>query len=269
MYPHPADRLAGLPAAVPDDLPGPPAAAQGPAVGAQQPRRQRAQRAGRMVAAAAGPAHRAGRRRPAGTRLDQRGVRRPGSVRGGARPGPAHGRAVRGGRWTRRGAGRGGADGGLPGRTGSRCRAGSTGWTSGRGGRTGGGGLQDGPAAAHHRRRPDVHAARAVRARRRRGCCGGPATGSNCTTCRPGRYTPGSTRTHAGPARWAGPRTSPPSARPPTSATVRAATRGPGRGLPAESRARLRLVRFPRASARRAARRPRRGVPGTGWPADE
>ena len=56
--PDPAEHLARLPAPVPDDLPGPAAAAQGPAVGPQQPRRERAQRAGRLVAAAAPGAHR-------------------------------------------------------------------------------------------------------------------------------------------------------------------------------------------------------------------
>ena len=58
VHADPADDLAGLPAPVPHDLPGPAPAAQGAAVGAQQRRRQRAQRAGGLVAAApaaAGP----------------------------------------------------------------------------------------------------------------------------------------------------------------------------------------------------------------------
>ena len=63
MYPEPAADLAGLPAPVPDDVPGPPAAAQGGAVGAQQPRRQRAQRARGLVAAAGARSGRS--RRPA------------------------------------------------------------------------------------------------------------------------------------------------------------------------------------------------------------
>jgi len=52
VHAHQAEHLAGLPAPVPDELPGPAGTGQGPAVGAQQPRRERAQRAGRLVAAA-------------------------------------------------------------------------------------------------------------------------------------------------------------------------------------------------------------------------
>src|SRR5258708_7836449 len=53
MHAHAAGNLAGLPAPVPDELPGPPSAAKGTAVGAKQPWRGRAQRPGRVVAAAA------------------------------------------------------------------------------------------------------------------------------------------------------------------------------------------------------------------------
>src|SRR5207237_4397 len=52
---------AELPARVPEGLAGPARPGQGPAVGAQQLRRERAQRAGRLVAAAAAGAHRDGR----------------------------------------------------------------------------------------------------------------------------------------------------------------------------------------------------------------
>ncbi len=63
VHPDAARDLAGLPAPVPDDLSGPALAVQGAALGAQQPGRQRPQRPGGLVAAAAGPsAPSAGRR---------------------------------------------------------------------------------------------------------------------------------------------------------------------------------------------------------------
>jgi hypothetical protein len=58
VYPDAADLLAGLPPALPDDVPGPAAPAKGGTPGAQQRWRQRAQRAGGLVAAAAVRAHR-------------------------------------------------------------------------------------------------------------------------------------------------------------------------------------------------------------------
>ena len=108
----PAFRLAGLPAPVPDDLPGPPAAGQGPAVGAQQPRRERAQCAGRLVAAAARPADRGGRGRSARPGLDHRGLRRPAAVGQVPALGPEKGGGLRDRAGPGQRAGRRGAHGG-------------------------------------------------------------------------------------------------------------------------------------------------------------
>ncbi len=107
-----ADHLAGLPAPVPVELPGPAAAGQGPAVGAQQPRRERAQCAGRVVAAVPPGADRAGRRRFAGARLDRGGLCRLPAVIPVPGLGAGHGGVLRdrAGPGTR--AGRGGAHGG-------------------------------------------------------------------------------------------------------------------------------------------------------------
>ena len=112
VHADPADHLAGLPAPVPDELPRPAGPAEGAAVGAQQPRRERAQRAGGLVAAAAAAAHGGGGRRAARPGLDQRGVRERRAVG----PVPGLGAAAGGGVRRRarpgRRAGRRGADGG-------------------------------------------------------------------------------------------------------------------------------------------------------------
>ena len=131
LHADPAVHLAGLPAPVPDELPGPAAAAQGPAVGAQQPRRQRAQRPGRLVAAAAGPAHRRGRGQPGGPRLDQRGLRGRDPVGAPARARHRHGGGLRRRARPGRRAARRGADGRDPHRHDRASPAGSTASTPG------------------------------------------------------------------------------------------------------------------------------------------
>src|ERR1017187_2688915 len=104
----------------------------------------------------------------------------------------------------------------------------------------------------------------------RRGCCGGPAAGWNCTTCRPGRYTPGSTRTPRWPGTSAAPRISPRSARMPTSGS-RPHRPGRPRAPPARRTRAFRQVPAPAAAgaisvgaAPRAARQRRPAAPGTG-----
>ena len=183
LHADPAVHLAGLPAPVPDELPGPAVAAQGPAVGAQQPRRQRAQRPGRLVAAAAGPAHGRGRGHPGRPRLDQRGLRGRDPVGAPARARHRHGGGLRRRTGPGRRAARRGTDGRDPHGHDRRLRPDRPPRlpeTRARRGR-----LQDRTAPAHHRRRAQLDGPGPVRAGRRRGCCGGPATGWSCTTCPP------------------------------------------------------------------------------------
>ena len=195
--PDPAEHLAGLPAPVPDDLPGPPAAAEGPAVGAQQPRRQRAQRAGRRgggcrSASAPWPpratcSSAAGSTRATPTTRSRprhrgRARRHGGGLRRRARPG-------------RRAGGRG-ADGGDPHRADRGVRPDRP------------AGRAAGPATAapswwSWTTRPagtcSPWTTPAPRCRWRctrwppSGCCAGPAAGWSCTTCRPAGCWPGST----------------------------------------------------------------------------
>src|ERR1039457_4483880 len=92
---------------------------------------------------------------------------------------------------------------------------------------------------------------------------GGPAAGSNCTTCRPGRYTPGSTRTPRWPGTLAAPRISPPSARTPMSGSARSRLAIRTRVFH-RVRGRAAAGAISVASARRAARQRNPAVPGTG-----
>jgi hypothetical protein len=181
VHPDAADQLARLPAPVPDELPGPAGAAEGAAVGAQQPRRERPQRAGRLVAAAAPQAHHASGRGTARLGLDQRGIRerRPvGQVPGvGARDG----RVIRRGAGSGRRAGRRGAHGGDPHRRDRGVRPDRPAGRAPGGGRrrryrTGGGRLQDRPPRAERRRRSQLARPGAVRdLRRPRAAAGLPA----------------------------------------------------------------------------------------------
>ncbi len=132
-----ARHLHRLPPPLPLRLRRPPGAAQGPAVGTQLARRERAHGAARLVRAAAGAAHPRGATRPAQGHLGPRGLprRRPGAR--GLPPRPRLARGLRRGprprrRAARRRAGGGGEDGGArlqrPGRP-HRRRA-ATSWSS-------------------------------------------------------------------------------------------------------------------------------------------
>jgi hypothetical protein len=154
--------LARLPAPLPVHLPGPPRSAEGPAVGAQQPRRERAQRAGGLVAAAAGAAERFGCRGVARPRVDRGGLRRFLAVRQVPRAGEDDGRGLRGGTGSRRRAGRRGTHGGHSHRGDRRLRAHRPPGRARR--RAGRRRLQDRAPRAHRRRRPQLAGARAVRA---------------------------------------------------------------------------------------------------------
>jgi hypothetical protein len=167
VHADPAGDLAGLPAPVPDDVPGPADAAEGPAVGAQQPRRERAQRARWLVATAAGPAHRERGRHAAGPGLDQRGLRGRDPVGASPGAGPGHGGGVRGRARSGGRAARRGTHGGYPHRQDRGVRphrpAGLP--AGGRGRRRAGRGrLQDRPAPAHRGRRAQLDGAGHLRA---------------------------------------------------------------------------------------------------------
>ena len=180
-----------------------PAAAQGAALGAQQPRRQRPQRAGRLVAAAAG---RSGPCAAAGGLVDRgwinEGFADEAQSARSARARGRHGRGVRRRAGPGRRAGRGGADRGHPHRpiafSGRIDRLDDR--RPRRRHRAGRGRLQDRAAPAHRGRRAQLAGRWPCTRSPRRGCCAGPATGSSCTTCPPGRCSPGRTPAIAGQA---------------------------------------------------------------------
>ena len=224
-------------------------------MGAQQLRRQRAQRPGWLVAAAAGAAH----REPAGDLLDRGwidvGFVDPGSPRNTA-AGPADGRALLRRPGAARRAARGGADGRGRAPTGSRVAAASTGWTSGRPpGTPNSWWWTTRPAGrAHHRRRPCLDAARAVRAGRGADLPRALPPGGTAPPADRGGARLGALGRDRGPARAAGPRRSPPSARKPTGGS------GPGYRRRRWTR-RSRRARAPRAAGATSARCARRARP--------
>jgi hypothetical protein len=165
VYADAAVVMARLPAPVPFRLPGPARSAEGPAVGAQQPRSERAQRAGRMVATAHPAADGSGRGHAAHPRLDRRGLRGPGAVRQATRASTGDGRALRRRARSGRRAGRRGTHGGDPHRPDRPLRPHRPARCPRQ--RACRGRLQDRAARAHRRRRPQLAGARDLRAGRR------------------------------------------------------------------------------------------------------